>query len=541
MLTASAQGAPRRGWGGIRPEGGSGQRPSLPSVADKVPERRERRDDSIVSIMKVLKRQRDSGVRAQLLFKLAELEWEEADYVYQEREWRGFRDDSENWRRCLRDRKAEEKCGDEPVFSTKTSDELRLDAVERLRGILSDSPDYSHSAKVRFALAMRLSALSANSPEGSLKIAYEKEALELQHDLITKNPDSEFAADAYVQLCDYFFDNRDFGQAEAACMNAVGKHQARTEQYATYRMAWIRNNQGQYGEQDEPTQGSCGAVCYLKQAVALSPGGLPPEHGLKESALQDLVGAFARNGERDGAIEYFVAQYGTVAARHSVAALAEEFFWLGGSQYDDSLRTYRWLLAQAPLAAQAPFWQTMIVSIYDKKGKRQNVLKEAQRLVEGYTEETLWFAAQTDESRTTARATVEKALYNLTLDYHFTAVKTKAIATFKLARDLYKIYLEHFADSAHEVEARFSYAHSLFLLEEYQSAYEQYLLVLSSGDQRFLLLAAKGMLGAVTKVARLEEGTKARSQLVAACERYRAVFAKESPQGTKEDLAMCPP
>ena len=72
-----------------------------------------------------------------------------------------------------------------------------------------------------------------------------------------------------------------------------------------------------------------------------------------------------------------------------------------------------------------------------------------KRLVADYGPTSAWAKANADEKGALAEATdlAESALRELVQDYHQEAIKTKSVATYKLARDIYRQYLETFPDS----------------------------------------------------------------------------------------------
>ncbi|MGE5047149.1 MAG: tetratricopeptide repeat protein, partial [Deltaproteobacteria bacterium] len=71
----------------------------------------------------------------------------------------------------------------------------------------------------------------------------------------------------------------------------------------------------------------------------------------------------------------------------------------------------------------------------------------------------------------------ESALRDLVQDYHQEAIKTKDAGTWRLARDIYRQYLDAFPGAESAVRMRFYYAEILWALEEWDAAAEQYGLV----------------------------------------------------------------
>ena len=102
-----------------------------------------------------------------------------------------------------------------------------------------------------------------------------------------------------------------------------------------------------------------------------------------------------------------------------------------------------------------------------------------KRLVDGYGPRSAWARANAKEKGALAEADElsESALRELVQDYHQEAIKTKDAATWRLARDIYRQYLDAFPKAESAARMRFYYAEILWALEEWDAAAEQYGLV----------------------------------------------------------------
>jgi TolA-binding protein len=131
---------------------------------------------------------------------------------------------------------------------------------------------------------------------------------------------------------------------------------------------------------------------------------------------------------------------------------------------------------EAPTHVRAPAWQQKILLAYDKLNKRDKVVLEMKRLVAEYGPNSPWAKANAEQKRAIAEATdlAENALRELVQDYHQEAIKTKSVATYKLARDIYRQYLETFPASETAHPMRFYYAEILYALEDWDEAAAQY-------------------------------------------------------------------
>jgi len=99
-----------------------------------------------------------------------------------------------------------------------------------------------------------------------------------------------------------------------------------------------------------------------------------------------------------------------------------------------------------------------------------------KRLVAEYGPESGWARANAERKGAVADANdlAESALRELVQDYHQEAIKTKSAATYRLARDIYRQYLDTFPRSEAAPGMRFYQAEILYALEEWDAAAEQY-------------------------------------------------------------------
>jgi tetratricopeptide (TPR) repeat protein len=468
----------------------------------------QRRDEEIDEVKKVLLKQKDPNVRAQLYFKLGELWWEKSQFVHINKEMPAFDQTYKEYTEC-RQKKKVKSCGAEPIPNTRMSELYRSNAVDLYKETIKLYPKYNRVDEIRYYLAYNIMETASTIRDQKKREAMEKQAIDVYKQLVALNPHSDYVADAFVQLGNYYFDHKDLMRAEAAFKEAI-KLDKSSKTYAIYKLAWVRFNQGQYGEKDEPKKGDCGSVCFLKQVVERSEKEDKKNQtklNIRSEALNDLVLSFARNGERDSAVKYYELKAGRDGSKRYVIKLANEFFTAGGAQYDDAIKMYQYLINKQPLDRLAPEWQSKIVLAYDKKSNRPKVREEIQRLVDRYGDKSDWAKVQKKEELGFTHELVEEALYNLVTDYHQEAIKTKSVATYKLARDIYKEYIDNFPDTERAYMMRYYYAEILYALEQYQDAYEQYVKVADDNSQKqFRVVAAKDMLLAAEKLVDIENG-----------------------------------
>src|SRR6185295_6123102 len=203
---------------------------------------------------------------------------------------------------------------------------------------------------------------------------------------------------------------------------------------------------------------------------------------LKQEALRDIVLAYARLDSIESAVAY-LTENGGGSALDSIQRLADTYFDDG--KFEQSIRVYRILQERAQGHARAPVWQQKILLAYDKLNRRDQVVAEMKRLVSDYGPQSGWARANTQQKAAVAEASelAEGALRELVQDYHQEAIKTKSAATYRLARDIYRQYLDAFPRSEAAPSMRFYYAEILYALEEWDAAATEYGAVVDAAPQ----------------------------------------------------------
>jgi tetratricopeptide (TPR) repeat protein len=455
------------------------------------------RDEAIEQIKKILPKQKDPNIRADLTFQLAELWWEKSRYV-KGQEMEAYNAEADKWRQC-RSEKDIKACGGEPRPNNRLSETYRTTAVGLYEEMLKTYPQYPRSDEIRFILAYNKMDLSGGTEDKKAKEKYRKEALDQYTQLIALYPKSTFTCSAYVEIGNAKFDNNELAPARKAFEEALKCKDTKVHTYATYKLGWCDYNAGDYAM----------AVKRFKEVVTRSDQEKGEKVRLKTEALRDLVLAFEKAGELDTAIDYYVKTVGKQNSKSYIVKLAAQYFAQGG--YDYANKTYRYLMKELKNDPSAPEWQSKIVLAYDKLGNRPKVLEEMRNLVNNYKPGTEWYqvnnTAKGKPALEFAYALTEEALYNLVTDYHQEAIKTKKVVTYKLARDIYKEYIDNFPKTERSYQMRFYYAEILYALEDYQPAYDAYVIVATdtTGDQ-YKQVAAKNMLLAAEKLVKIEGG-----------------------------------
>ncbi len=270
---------------------------------------------------------------------------------------------------------------------------------------------------------------------------------------------------------EHWFARNDLARARESFEKAAAFRLPKLYPFALYKLAWCDFNAGDYR----------GAIAKFQEVIAYAEGGTRRDRiQLKAEALKDIVLAYARIDVVDGAVAYLTEKGGEHAIEAIDRLAATDF---DDGKFEQSIRVYRLLQQRAPGHLRAPAWEQKILLAYDKLHRRDQVLSEMKRLVADYGPRSAWAAANAEHHQGAvgeASEMAESALRELVQDYHQEAIKTKSAATYRLARDIYRQYLDTFPHSEAAVAMRFYEAEILYALEEWDAAAGQYGMVVEA-------------------------------------------------------------
>ncbi|MHB8418528.1 MAG: tetratricopeptide repeat protein [Myxococcales bacterium] len=457
----------------------------------------EKRTEEIEELKKIIPKIQDGPQKADLLFQLAELWWEKSKFMY-------FTEMTD-YDKAYQEYTAQENQGakglHEPKVNTRQSDLYREQAIELYEKILSDYQTYPRADEVLFNLAYNL-----------YDTGKKKEAIARYWDLIRQHPDSKFVPDAYVQMGEHFFNSNDLEKARKAYQKALAFDIPQIYAFALYKLAWCDFNAQAYEEAIHKFQK---VVAYQEQAIA---SGARAERKdkiqLKNEALADMVLSWAQLNAVDQARDYYAQHASRRKTHHLMARLANVYFDSGKS--DPAIRTYKMIIDEDPNDPEDPAYQANIVKAYEAERMRDKVRVELKKLVDSYKPGTDWAQANSRNKNALAAAydLTEGSMRELVTDYHQEAQKTKSVATYRLARDIYKEYLDNFATSDSAYNLRFYYAEILYALQEWEKAAEQYALVVKQNPKGlYSKSAAYAELLSYEKLVAISKGTLQQREL----------------------------
>jgi len=413
------------------------------------------REESIDRLKSIIGRLKgESPEKAEMLFQLSELYWEKSKYLKM-KEQRGYDEAYAAYEKALNQGQKVK----EPKLDTRESELFRSETMRLYETILRDYPSYDRKDEVLFNLAYNLYETGKKEP-----------AVKRYEELLKGYPDSKLVADAYIQLGNHYFENNALARAEDNYKKAAATKIPKIYSYATYKLGWCDFNAGKLEE----------GLKKMQEVVAFSEG--QKEYvDLKNEALSDMVTFYVQLNEVRVAIDYFRAKAPKKRQARLIGRLSDGL--AGAGHHEKAIEGYSYLINESPMGPNAPEHQQAIVRSYEGLRQRDKVKSEIKKLVDLYRPGSQWW--KSNESNVgvirNAFSVTEEAMRSTVTEYHQEAQKTKSVATYRLARDIYKEYVDAFANSEdenfvsdHSFNLRFYYADILWALEEWDSAATQY-------------------------------------------------------------------
>jgi tetratricopeptide (TPR) repeat protein len=466
------------------------------------------------------------------LFRLAELHWEEAQYLFFEA---NRRDDQVAALGPRPDPRAVERLRAEKREIEGRSRAEQDEAIRLYRDIVKGWPQYPRLDEVVFFLG-----------ENLWRRQQRDEALKAYRLLITRFPKSRFVPDAWMAFGEHYFDsaektarNENLKKALESYKRAAARTESSIYGYALYKQGWVHYNLGQWGE-----------ALDLFRAVILF-GELPtstiaPEKkiALVREAKKDYVRTYSHIGSAQAAPDDFKRVGGEDGWRDMLRNLATLYFEEGKDR--EAIQVYHHLIQLEPLAAEAPFFQSRIVTCAARLGRKDLAVQQAQVFVKMLRDIEAAGKARDEKGKKAladARTDAENTLRTLAVNYHNEYRKTRDEPVGRLAAEVYAAWLGVFPEAAQIYQMRFFHAELLFSLERYQEAGDEYARVARLDEQRaaerpprpgkYFADALEGSVYAYDLVARKAEGqgrrtpgagpqpiSRERQQLLTACEAY---------------------
>lgn len=433
-----------------------------PLLLDKEKARDAKRKEAIGLLEEFLRGDPSGDGKAEALFKLAELLWEDARRTYVI--------DMTAYQRAV------ERCRQNPGRCKKPPAEPTLDFArsEKLyKQILDEFPDFRRADLVLYLVGF--AAREAGRPE---------EALGYFEQVIERFPDSPLTPDAWMMIGENHFALGHWDDARKAYAPVLERPDAPSYDLALFKTAWC---DWKLGDTKLAAQRFKKILDLAEEAER---SGTQRERKrrtqLRDEALDYLVLVFTEDESVTAKDVYdFLASIG--GERYSRAVLlklANLFF--DEASYERSTEAYRFLIGLDPAHIDAAGYQRRIVEANLSALDYEAALAEVKVLTESYGPESDWAKANDSTPKKLDRsyAATERLVRTIGKDFHARAQQDERkggrpdLQLFKRAEAIYGYYLAHFAKDEHAVEIRFLRAEILFFkLEQYERAGDEYLAV----------------------------------------------------------------
>ena len=422
----------------------------------------EKRLESMKRAKEMLKGDGLTGeAKAKVQFRLAEMYFEEGRYYYfsEMQEFQKKYDDCFNG--------IPQGCDVNKMSPDNTkSKKWQKNAIRLYDDILRNYPQYQRADEVLFYLGSAYQEIK--EPDKALK----------QFIRLTKEySSSEYVPSAHVQIGEYYFDRNKAYQALQAYQQAAKHKDSPNYGFAVYKLSWCYYNVGEYDQ----------AIDGMKTVVRLDDG------TLQDEALKDLVRFFADAGDMQEAENYFRSLGKADLYNKMLKRLAKMYFEQG--KFEQSVTTYRKLIAENADSPEAPKYQNEIIKAYQKMNEKEQTLLEIQKLLKQYGKNSPWASKNSanQEAIKKAQHYVEDALRNVAVKYNDEAKKLgagkRATETYLLAEKAYRVYLQEFPNGKNSYDMRYAFAELIYNLAEkgrfpeeqkriyFSEAYESYMKV----------------------------------------------------------------
>ncbi|MGI5865873.1 MAG: tetratricopeptide repeat protein, partial [Myxococcales bacterium] len=302
-----------------------------------------KRREQIETLQKIIQLGPSEKEAPNLVFRLAELYWEESKFFFFEA---NRKDDEIILARNAKNETAVRQAQAEKKAALNKSETFQALAIDQYRTIVRKYPKYERMDEVLFFLGHNM-----------WDSGKEKEAVTVYRKLIKDHKASRYLPDAWVAIGQYFFNNSQgkvsmLEEALAAFQTAATFTDSKVYGYALYMQAWCFFNLGDYR-----------AALDLFKAVVLF-GELqgksdPRSTALSKEARKDYVVAYSRIGDVLGAKADFQKVGGDEHWWTMLKGLANIYY--GDGKDKEATLIYNQMKNERPLSPEAPFFQGRIV------------------------------------------------------------------------------------------------------------------------------------------------------------------------------------
>jgi tetratricopeptide (TPR) repeat protein len=439
----------------------------------------DKRREQIESLKKIIELSPDQKEQPSLLFRLADLYWEESRYFFFEA---SRKDDDLIRALAAKNSAAEAQARAQKEQLSGQRDVYAKKAIDTYTEIVQRYKDFERTDEVLYFLGYNL-----------MEMGEERKALVAYNRLVEKFPKSKYLPDAYLAFGEYYFNNsrakREFlAKALENYKKAASYVDSSVYAFALYKEGWCYFNLADYGKAMDLWKavvlyGEFSGASALEKA-----GGVKGKSALIREARRDFVRAYERSG---GTPDNSRSVFPEVARNPD--DLWEMYKTLANLYYDNgndkfAALAYYLLIKERPLSPEAPGFQALIVDCVLREGNKKATVAQVRRLVKiiGDVEKSGNVKTDADKKALVdAKKRSEAILSALAVNWHNEGKKTRDDDTFAATDEVYGDYLALFPDNPKAYDLRFFWAELLHdNLHRYDKAAVQYTEVVKQDARR---------------------------------------------------------
>ena len=302
--------------------------------------------------------------------------------------------------------------------------------------------------------------------------------------LAQRKPNSQFIAEVWTRIGEYYFATSDLPRARDAYAQVLNHSETQYYDKALYKLAWTY-----YRMADPETTPELYNEAVETFATLL-------DYNLKTKlAGEEKGGDLVKESKQYIAITFAEEKWGSfdklqtfLEARGTPAYTGDVLIAFGNvlfdqTRYQDSVAVLKTYLNQEPMDPTAPELQEKIVTALERDRSFDQAAQEREILNENYKEGSAWYTHNKDnpEAVKLAENLTKKALYTAAYFYHEQAQKYEeseeyelAFSSYGKAANIYQDYLERFPHDKQVYELTYNYAESLYYSQRFDEAIPQY-------------------------------------------------------------------
>jgi tetratricopeptide (TPR) repeat protein len=398
------------------------------------------RAEAIARLTRFLERHPNSPSRAEMRFRLADLDLIEARRVFRE-QMAAYMKEGPGRGKSL------------PVLSHDA-------ALSLYRKILAEDPDFAHRDAVLFNAGMIL------ADEG------DPEAASFFKQLVTGHAASPYVQEAYLRMGDMAFNDRHFSDCVALYQSAAACSDPTLAVIALYKMGWAHFNEDRFDDAAH----AFGAVLDRYQG----PDRAAIRVDIEGESRTYLVFSLAGAGGAPAFAKYFDGLGRRPYERGLLVALSQHF-----RRYDqypqaaevDELFIRRYALDPDALAAAQ-----RLIENYLRSNRPAEAEQTRLEMAANFAPGGAWANGQTDDSTRTAGSTFARSCWmSLAFEHHRRAREGGGTAEWRQALDLYHTVLAHWPNDPEVTALQLNAGEAATELGDYAGALGHYDAAAKSG------------------------------------------------------------